>query len=70
MKTYFHSHLYANFHASVTANFVLIFMTFSPKCRTKKLGMMFTILGRFCPFLYCKIPAFDRPPVVLSEAKK
>ena len=26
-------------------------MKFSPKCRTKKLGMIYTILGRFCSFL-------------------
>ena len=26
-------------------------MKFSPKCRTKKLGMLYTILGSFCSFL-------------------
>ena len=26
-------------------------MKFSPKCRTKKLGMIYTILGSFCSFL-------------------
>ena len=26
-------------------------MKFSPKCRTKILGMMYTILGSFCSFL-------------------
>ena len=26
-------------------------MKFSPKCRTKKLGMICTILGSFCSFL-------------------
>ena len=31
--------------------FVRIFTKFSPKCRTKKLGMIYTILGRFCSFL-------------------
>ena len=37
MKTCFHSDFYANFHASVNfAIFVLIFMKFSPKCRTNK----------------------------------
>ena len=41
MKTCFHSHFYANIHASVTAIFVQIFMKFSPKCRTKKLGIPF-----------------------------
>ena len=25
-------------------------MVFSPKCRTKKLGMIYTILGSFCFF--------------------
>ena len=40
MKACFHSHFYAIFHASVTSNFDLIFMKFSPKCRTKKLGMI------------------------------
>ena len=51
MKTGFHSHFYANFHASVTANFVQIFMKFSPKCRTKK-------LGNFAHFLIGKGPIF------------
>ena len=31
--------------------FVCFFMKFSPKCRTKKLGMIYTILGNFCLFL-------------------
>ena len=26
-------------------------MKLSPKCRTKKLGMMYTIYGSFCSFL-------------------
>ena len=26
-------------------------MKFSPKCRTKKLGMVYTIFGSFCSFL-------------------
>ena len=34
------------------AIFVQIFMKFSPKCRTKKLGMINTILERVCSFLY------------------
>ena len=25
-------------------------MKFAPKCRTKKLGMIYTILGSFCSF--------------------
>ena len=58
MKTCFHSHLYVNFHASVTAIFVQIFMKFSPKCRTKKLGMIYTILGSFCSFLIGEEPIF------------
>ena len=34
---------YANFHASVILlYFVQIFMKYSPKCRTKKLGMIYT----------------------------
>ena len=36
---------YANFHDSVTAIFVPIFMKFSPKCKTKKLGMILAIFG-------------------------
>ena len=51
MKTCFHSHFYANFHGSVTAIFVLVFMKFSPKCRTKKFGMIYSILGNFCLFV-------------------
>ena len=48
-ETGFHSHFYANFHASVTLLFVFIFflffifMKFSPKCRAKKLGMIKTV---------------------------
>ena len=34
----------------VIALFVPIFMKFSPKCRTKKFGMIYTILGSFCSF--------------------
>ena len=45
--------------------FVQIFMKFSPKCITKKfLGMMYTILGSFWPFLIGKggdIPLQIRP---------
>ena len=26
-------------------------MEFSPKCSTKKLGMVYTIMGRFCSFM-------------------
>ena len=38
-------------YASVTlVFFVLIFIKCSPKCRTKKLGMIYTILGSFCSF--------------------
>ena len=55
----FHSHFYANFHVSVTAIFVQIFMKFSPKCITRKLGIIYTILTSFCSFLkgidYCPI---------------
>ena len=35
-------------HASVA---LLFLFRFSPKCRTKKLGMIYTILGMFCSFL-------------------
>ena len=35
------------------AIFVRIFMKFSPKCRTKQLGMIYTILGSFCSFFNC-----------------
>ena len=31
---------------------IQIFKKFSSKCRTKKLGMIHTILGSFCSFLY------------------
>ena len=52
MKTCFHSHYNAYFHASVNFGiFDRIFMKFSAKCRTKNLGMIFTILGSFCSFL-------------------
>ena len=55
MKTCFHSHFYTNFHASANfAIFVQIIMKFSPKCRTKKLGIIYTILGSFCSFFNCK----------------
>ena len=33
------------------ANFGPIFMKFSPNCRAKVLGMLYTILGSFCSFL-------------------
>ena len=52
MKTCFHSHFYTDFHASVILLFLFrIFSKFSPKCITKKLGMIYTILGSFCSFL-------------------
>ena len=38
-----------SFHATVISD--QIFMNFSPKCRTKKLGIIYTILGIFCSFL-------------------
>ena len=47
MKTCFHSHFYANFHDSVTAIFVGIFMKFLPKCRTKKLRIKIHHFGKF-----------------------
>ena len=37
---------YSNFHASVTLLFVWIFMKFSPKCRSKKLGLIYTNFGK------------------------
>ena len=52
------------------AIFVRIFINFSPKCRSKKLGMIYTILGNFAhffnweradirlPIRHKKIPAF------------
>ena len=49
---------YAIFHGSVTANFARIFMKFQPKCRTKKLGMIYTILGSFAHFLIGKWSIF------------
>ena len=54
MKTCFHSHFYANFHASVTLLFLFGFSwDFRLKWRTssKKLGMIYTIFGSFCSFL-------------------
>ena len=33
-------------------------MTFSPNCRTKKLGMIYIIFGRFAHFLIGKGPLF------------
>ena len=39
------------FSCNITfAIFVQIFMKFSPKCRTKKFGITFTILGSFYSF--------------------
>ena len=50
-KTCFHSLFYANFHGFVTLLFLVwILMKFSTKCRTKKLGMIYTILLSFCSF--------------------
>ena len=43
-----------NFHGSVTAISARIFMKFPPKCKTKKLGMIYTILGSFCSLLNWK----------------
>ena len=37
------------FHFAI---FVQIFMKFSPKCRTKKLGKIYTVLGSFCSFFH------------------
>ena len=53
MKTCFHSHFYANFHASVALLFWLDFHKISPKCRAKTLVMIYTILGSFCSFFNC-----------------
>ena len=48
--------LFLHFHVSVNfAIFVQIFVKFSPKCRTKKLGMQYTILSSF---FICKVPIF------------
>ena len=33
-------------------------MTFSPNCRAKELGMLFTILGSFCSVLDWEGPIF------------
>ena len=52
-------------------------MKFSPKCRTKKLGMIYTFLGSFCLFLIWeradirpqirprKIPVFSNKMLVI-----
>ena len=40
------------------AIFVQIFMKFSPKCRTKNMGMINTILGSFGSFLIGKEPLY------------
>ena len=53
---------YANFLASVTFLFVWIFVKFSPKSRTKKLGMIYTVLGCFCSFLNWK-GAYIQPQI-------
>ena len=37
-------------------------MKFAPKCRNKKLGMIYTILGSFCSFLNW-IGAIIRPQI-------
>ena len=44
------------------AVFVWIFMKFLLKCRTKKLGMVYTILGSFCSFLNWE-GAYIRPQI-------
>ena len=47
-------------------------MKFSPKCRTKKLGMIYNILGSFCSFcnweglLFCPKPGLGKS---LAKAK-
>ena len=38
------------FMLSNFAILVLIFMNVSPKCRTKELGIIYSILGSFCSF--------------------
>ena len=45
MKTYFHSHFYAKFHASILNFAILVQIS-----KTKQLGMIYTILGSFCSF--------------------
>ena len=40
------------------AIFAWIFMKFPPKCRTKKLGMIYTILGHLAHFLIGMGPIF------------
>ena len=37
-------------------------MKFSPKCRTKNLGMIYTVLGRVCSFFNCERAAI-RPQI-------
>ena len=44
------------------AIFARIFKKFPPKCRTKKLGMIYTILGSFCSFLNWEV-ADIRPQI-------
>ena len=48
------------------AIFVQIFKQISPKCRTKKLGMIYTILGSFCLFLNWE-GAYIRPQIRLRK---
>ena len=50
------------FHASVTAIFVQIFIKVSLKCKTKKLGMIYTILGNFGSFV--NLEGADIPPQI------
>ena len=54
MKTSFHSDFYI-----CKCYFVRISMKYSPKCRTKKFGTIYTILGSFCSFLIRKGPVFS-----------
>ena len=51
MKTGFHSQFKANFMNQYLAIFVWILVKFSPKCRSRKLGKAYIILGSFCSFL-------------------
>ena len=62
------SHVFIHFlckfsHICNFAISVQNFIIFSPKCRTKKLGMQHIILGRFCSFLNWEGPNI-RPQIM------
>ena len=47
-----------------------IFMKFSPKCKTKKFGILYTILGSFAHFSIGKGQIFDKKIPDLEKEKE